>query len=122
VRRALTFVLLLLFSYPLVAPAFASAPDEASLPACCRRNGRHHCAMAGMGMEQNDRNTSVRERCPYCPQAKAIVWQSTIAAMTRQTLFAGMIFQPAAGAQAEAGFRISFSRSRQKRGPPQLLA
>jgi hypothetical protein len=113
---------LLLFSYPLIAPAFASGLDEASLPACCRRNGRHHCDMSGMGVEQNDRNTSVSARCPYCPQATAIVLQSTMAAISRRTLFAGMIFQPAASAQAEAGFRISFSRSRQKRGPPQLLA
>ncbi|MBZ5675662.1 MAG: hypothetical protein LAP61_15585 [Acidobacteriia bacterium] len=44
-RRALAVALLGLFSFSLIPPsAFASDP-EAGLPACCRRNGKHHCTM-----------------------------------------------------------------------------
>lgn len=43
-RRVLASVLLLLFSLALASPLFASDP-ESNLPACCRRNGKHHCNM-----------------------------------------------------------------------------
>jgi hypothetical protein len=46
VRRLLAISLLLLFSFPLVSPLLAlSANPETNLPACCRRDGKHHCQM-----------------------------------------------------------------------------
>lgn len=44
-RRWLSIFLVLLFGlWPLTGTLEAS--DDASLPACCRRHGAHHCAMA----------------------------------------------------------------------------
>jgi hypothetical protein len=44
-RRILSIFLVLFFGLgPLTATLQAS--DDASLPACCRRNGAHHCAMS----------------------------------------------------------------------------
>lgn len=43
-RWAAWFLLLLTVFLPL-QPLFASAQADASLPACCRRNGAHHCMM-----------------------------------------------------------------------------
>lgn len=122
-RRALTFLLLLLFSYPLIAPAFAFSPDEASLPACCRRNGKHHCDMAGMMMPQDTQRATIAEKCPYSPQAQAPVsWPDRFAPALSQAIFSGIVHHPAVAPQTEAHFRISFDRSRQKRGPPASLA
>ena len=44
-RRSFSIFLVLLFGLSPLASAF-DAGQEASLPACCRRHGAHHCAMA----------------------------------------------------------------------------
>jgi len=62
-RRAITFSLLTLFSWMLIAPFLA--PDaEASLPSCCRRHGKHHCMMQRtLGAPGGPARAS--ESCPY---------------------------------------------------------
>ncbi len=44
VRRLLASLLLVLIGLSLVSPALASA-GKSNVPACCLRNGRHHCEM-----------------------------------------------------------------------------
>jgi hypothetical protein len=44
-RRAVASLLLAMFSFPLIAAALY-AGEAASVPACCRRSGKHHCEMA----------------------------------------------------------------------------
>lgn len=44
-RRVLSLVFTLFFSLGPLAACFGSG-DDARLPACCRRHGTHHCAMA----------------------------------------------------------------------------
>jgi hypothetical protein len=64
-RRISAILLLALFGFSLTGFAFHSDP-EANLPACCRRHGNHHCALAtggkttGSGFHSND-------RCPLFP-------------------------------------------------------
>ena len=43
-RRALSILFVLLFGLGPLAATFDG--DDASLPACCRRNGTHHCEMS----------------------------------------------------------------------------
>jgi hypothetical protein len=43
-RRAIAISLMMLFSWTLIAPFYAR-DSGANLPACCRKNGKHHCAM-----------------------------------------------------------------------------
>lgn len=46
-RRAISIFLLALLCYPSLSWALTqSSVDESRLPACCRRNGKHHCAMS----------------------------------------------------------------------------
>jgi hypothetical protein len=45
VRRVLALALLGVFSFSLIPLQAFAADDEAGLPACCRRNGKHHCAV-----------------------------------------------------------------------------
>jgi hypothetical protein len=116
-------VLLVGFSLPLIAPLFASGPAEASLPACCRRNGKHHCMMAaGMTGEVPLREPTVAEKCPYSPFAGLALMLPHAFALRGTPAMAGQAVTPAAIAcDAETGYRISAERTRQKRGPPSLL-
>lgn len=124
-RRVWAAILVVLFSYPLIAPAFASLPGDAELPACCRRNGKHHCAMymAEMMLGQlSSRFVTVQEKCPYAPFAHCpLMLPHSFPPAARRTV-AGLSQGPAPIVRAaEAGYRISADRTRHKRGPPRLL-
>ena len=121
-RRALALILLAGFSFPLIAPLFTSGPDDAALPACCRRNGKHHCAMFAE-VENSPRYQTVSGRCPYSPfSGVALMAPHAFAAHTEALTVTRAAGPAAVVREAEAGHRISFNRSRQKRGPPALLS
>jgi len=122
-RRALAALLVTVFSFPLIAPAFASGADESQLPACCRRDGKHHCAMQLEVGNIPAQSRVISEKCPYSPFAGSPLLQPHAFAAVRPPAVAG----PAQGAAAiiraaEAGYRISADRTRHKRGPPPTLA
>lgn len=122
VRRLFAITLMLLFSFSLIAPLFAPDAAAASLPACCRRGGKHQCAMlSGTGSQQGASISILAEKCPYAPEAPATIHLSIIAPSAGDAVFAGLISHPAVHAQIAAQYRISFDRSRQKRGPPSLI-
>ena len=110
---------MVLFSWMLIAPLFASNAD-ANLPACCRRNGKHHCMMRMMedSTDSKLRFTTVQEKCPYTPAQAVAPRIQTPTREQSQLFFAEIKAHPALAFQTEAHLRISFSRSRQKRGPP----
>ncbi|MGB6132089.1 MAG: hypothetical protein WCC14_10470 [Acidobacteriaceae bacterium] len=119
-RRILAALLVLVFSGPLIAPIFTGTVDEAALPACCRRNGKHHCMMYFMMTGQIPGHPVVAEKCPYSPFASlAIMLPHAFVSHTRTATVRHAAVLAATVRQAEAGYRISFHRSRQKRGPPQ---
>ncbi len=72
-RRFVASLVLLLTAWSFVAP-MALALTGKDVPACCRRNGKHHCQMAGMsGMAapSADGTPSFRSHpsdCPYRSQ------------------------------------------------------
>jgi hypothetical protein len=123
-RRALVIFLLAGFSLPLIAPLFTPGQDEASLPACCRRNGQHHCMMAATMMGRLPSGPStVTEKCPYAPFAGlALMLPHAFALRGEAGLIGHSIASAALVRDAEAGYRISADRTRQKRGPPSLLS
>lgn len=121
-RRLLASALMLAFFSPLIAPAFTASVNEADLPACCRRDGKHHCMMyrMAMGLAPWPYRT-VQDKCPYSPFAHlAILIFHGYFSHKPPAAAAHMAVLAARVRQAEAGYRISFSRSRQKRGPPLL--
>jgi hypothetical protein len=120
VRRALAISLLLFFSFSLISPLLDSDAVEASLPACCRRAGKHHCTVSNAASEQSRGIGIVAEKCPYSPGAPAVTHLSVFAPPAGDAVFAGLVRHPAIHAQTAAQYRISFDRSRQKRGPPSL--
>ena len=69
-RRLLGVVLILVFWLgPLVA--LLPAGDESRLPACCRRHGAHHCAMASVGYAPASGATPVFGAPSQCPSYPA---------------------------------------------------
>jgi hypothetical protein len=121
VRRLLAISLLLLFMVPCVLPLFGANAAEAALPACCRRNGKHHCMM-DMAWSQERSFHTVREKCPYSVAPPAILVLPSYTPSAAASIFAGIRRHPSVAAQTEAQYRISFDRSRQKRGPPIQIA
>jgi hypothetical protein len=122
VRRTLAIFLLVGISLPLIAPLFLAGRDEVSLPACCRRDGKHHCMMAGMMMGQvPSRDRTVAERCPYTPfSGLALMLPHAFAPRGVPVVVGNAVTSAAIVRDAEAGYRISADRTRQKRGPPSL--
>ena len=124
-RRFMASLLAALFGFSLIGPAlFVDAGS--SLPACCRRDGKHRCSMLGAMSGQAASSRAAAQvwgpRCPYFPSARAFPPLSGMALLAAsQSILVAMLNQPALQAQAEAGYRISFSRAHQKRGPPSLL-
>lgn len=116
-------LLLMAFSFPLIAPALAGTPDESSLPACCRRNGAHHCAMAGMAVAVPSQYRSVAAKCPCCPFGRVALMLPHVFATLSDTPSAALSAGPAILVRdIEAGYRVSADRTRQKRGPPTFLS
>ena len=119
-RRLLAITMMLLFGWTLAAPLFV-ADAASSLPECCRRNGSHHCAGAMMDDSGSRTFSTIASKCPNFP--KAIAVRSLTSFTTAQARVAGipLFVHPASTPQTEARYRISYARSRQKRGPPVIL-
>ena len=66
--RAVAVALMLAFASPLVLPLFAATADpEASLPACCRRHGKHHCTMTAAMIAMLAASSGPALTAPPCP-------------------------------------------------------
>jgi hypothetical protein len=121
-RRALALFLLLVFSFPLIAPALL-ADALSNLPECCRRGGKHHCAM-GLDDGESGQGSAFRStqpKCPCYPGALATPMGEYAATLKSSVAIPGaLVSHPAIQVQTEAGYRISLGRSAQKRGPPLL--
>lgn len=122
-RRLLSLVLLAAFVLPIVAPALALGQDpDAGLPACCRRHGKHHCAMLMEMMSRAHSGPQIGAVCLCYPQhlvapvtgAHLVVFGSS----PHSVLFA---FACTPAVRAETHRRIARERSRHKRGPPTRL-
>jgi hypothetical protein len=125
VRRLLAISLLLLFGMPLISPLFALAANtESNLPACCRRNGSHHCMMS---MAERDHLANkagahapmMGERCPYLPKALPVASSSPLFALNAaMTVFSVMAMDGIAVRPSFVARRVLHGHSGLQRGPP----
>jgi hypothetical protein len=120
VRRILAIPMLLLFLLPLFSGLFGEGVAQAGIPACCRRDGKHHCEMSAEQSYGERGAGAVREKCPYSPAALSIIVLPSFAPGAAAAIFAGVIQHASVHPQTDARRRISFDRARQKRGPPSL--
>ena len=92
------------------------ADSESSLPACCRRNGAHHCAMM-MEMARGFASQGPAFRtaaCP-CPLQKALTPMGRVAPYpaVSATVHAAILSHPAVHLQTVVSGLVSKSRSHQ---------
>jgi hypothetical protein len=120
-RRALAISLLFLFAMPFLSPILSASAAESSVPMCCRKGGRHQCGLMGSDTIQNAGIHRIGEKCPCAPATLSILLLPSFAPSTAASIFAGITRHPASSPQTDAQLRISFDRTRQKRGPPALL-
>lgn len=125
-RRVLSILLALAFGLGPVA--FAIGYDEdASLPACCRRHGTHHCGMSDTGRAymttvlNRTASFSAPTHCPFYPHTFGIL--SAVHAL----LVAGSSLPAEAPVSRQASTHTSSERKseaapRASRGPPSFLS
>jgi len=108
--------------FSLIAPGVL-LDAQSDLPACCRRNGAHHCignmdeAASSSGLSVQ----AVRQTCPSFVIA-APAFANLAPPKPSAAVFAALLSHPSIQFQTEARYRVSFSRSHQKRGPPAILS
>lgn len=125
VQRAWAILLLNLIGLLPLAPAFSRPTHVAQLPACCRAQGKHRCAMRQVTAHASATDPTIYSVCgqfPVQPVSSTAVNPSVFLTKASHPFFAAISSHPVVQEQIEARYRISFERSRQKRGPPSFLA
>jgi hypothetical protein len=122
-RRALTILMILFFGLGPFA-ATLSASDEASVPACCRRHGAHHCAMSArsaallLETASGQHLFTAPASCPYFP-GYTVAPNTTVLALTVAPAgLQDLLSVPHSPAASRAAARVSQVRTRAGRGPP----
>jgi hypothetical protein len=65
--------------------------------------------------------TNIAPKCPSYPKAIAAPFPHSFAPADGQGSGVALFVHPASAPQTEARYRVSYARSRQKRGPPVIL-
>jgi hypothetical protein len=121
-RRYIVAVIYAVLIAPLLLP-LSLTDAESTTPACCRRGGIHHCAMAA----QNDAASEATSgkiiakqatSCPHCSLLFFSAFPHHFGIPASLVFFAGLDRHSADTSQVEARARVSAVRSHQKRGPP----
>jgi len=124
-RRVWATLVLVLFSFSLIGP-LVSANVQSGVPACCRRAGKHHCAMAGDASashadSQGAALRASRDQCPFYLMGRAIAPETRSAPVVSAFLL--FVFLVASGPVwqgREAADHHRFNFSLPQRGPPVL--
>jgi hypothetical protein len=120
-RRILAITLFAVFALPVIVPlAFAPASTESLLPACCRRDGKHHCAVMAMLETQSQQPAFGGQPapCPYRSSKVTLAHSFGFYPPAAFAFYAPVLQQPAIQRQANLRRLISKARCHQKRGPP----
>jgi len=109
-RRSLASLLLVLLVVTLALPLLQAQPD---FPACCRRNGQHHCERASQG-------DGLRASAPCCLYRHFTALTShsvTALRVPAQALVLNLRWRQATGFDSPDVARRAAGNTR-KRGPP----
>ena len=110
-------MLVLIFGLPTIAPLFAQGED-AALPACCRRNGAHHC----MGTMRTETGVTLRpSKCAAYPAATMQAWHGDAGLVVGALPLSTAVSPSGVKAQAMARARLAREKARGMRGPPASL-
>lgn len=124
-RRGFSLFLILLFSLgPLVATV--QGEDESRLPACCRRNGAHHCAMTVaqtslLALAAGQHILISPNTCPRFPGYAFTIASSVHALAVSPAGLPPLAVSLHSAKAARAAARVSLARTRSSRAPPALF-
>lgn len=122
-RRGFSIFLILVFGFGPLSAAIPGSED-ANLPACCRRHGAHHCAMAmrlaAMMAKIADPQPafSAPLTCPLYPGLSLTLLMPAHALMTAQAVPGVGSTRALASVFAPAAAHSSPTREHSGRGPP----
>lgn len=125
-RRALSIFFVLLFGLGPLAVSLG-AEEDSSLPACCRRNGSHHCAMSARAAAMIAEAASSKPiitapaTCPFFPGYIAATASAPQALAASPVSLPFLLAQPHSPATGCAAARQNQIRTRASRGPPATL-
>ncbi len=111
-RRLLAIALTLLLGLSPLAPALAQS-GQRTVMLCCRKGNTHDCTGAATRT-----SPTVRAHCPMLPETLSAAHGNGWGAPTNQSDDEHDEVSTLLGLRLEAGYRVSFDRSRYKRGPP----
>ena len=120
VRRIWATLLVAVFSFALIGPATFVPTGDQKLPPCCRKTGKHHCALA-----QNHESTSGPSfqsgRCTFFPNEQTLPPIPTDGMVKVGQVILALVFShPTPQPRTERLGGILFDRTGQKRGPPSI--
>jgi len=122
-HRISAVLLIALFGFSLASPAVFASDDDSSLPPCCRRAGKHHCAMQTVRPESSSQPSLTSGPCPMFPVTPNLPANGIVALVGPiPAVLAGFANRPASRPRVESFCRSSYSRAGQKRGPPTPLS
>jgi hypothetical protein len=119
-RHTLASLVMVLVSFPLIAPLLL-ANAASGLPACCLRSGKHHCTLAEVDASPGLRAN--QPKCPLFPKAGAVPAFSKIVLFGAAPVASAPPFAGAAIARGDGRIvPIVLRDSVRKRGPPTYLS
>lgn len=121
-RRVLSIFFVLFFTVGPLSAAIGDSEDS-RLPACCRRNGAHHCALAlqaavTMAAAAGEAVLTAHKTCPCFPSSIATNLRAPDALAAAPASAAALLAQRHSAAAGRAAARQSQIRTRVSRGPP----
>jgi hypothetical protein len=117
-RRVSAILLLTLLSFSLIGPAVFASDPESNLPACCRRLGKHHCAMDAQGASSSEPSLQ-SGACPSFPGMRAVsASANTVLPPTSAAAMTPILSHPVSRPHTKPLLHIAFGLAGQKRGPP----
>jgi len=122
VRKLISILLLAAFALPFLSALSAlGETPESRLPACCRRNGAHHCMMSAEQMaqlEQGRHFTTIHSKCPLFPRAITSAAHQTLSPQFLSRAFGQVFSSSTVSLQTQNWTGSALKGAHPKRGPP----
>src|ERR1022692_907467 len=109
--RGLAMLLVALFGLSPMSPLVLATDADSRLPACCRRGGKHSCAMTASQPASSSGQTLQAAKCRFFPPAQAIPPGRTVSLRgVSRAIIGGLVSHPALRYQTQAFYRAFYGR------------
>jgi hypothetical protein len=99
-------------------------PDDSQLPACCRRNGKHHCALSNRASSSlgapRETTISANDCCPCAPQPLDSTAPSISAILAEAGTSAAVPSEFRILQTISSQARLTAQHTQPQRGPPTM--